>query len=93
MGARKMDVLAMEAMLAKQAGMSYGRWKAMQEPQEPKEKELPDGWLKCERCGQPFKKKAGKRFCDLDCRMKAYEAQLKIKNAERYRRSKQKFDK
>ena len=32
MAKKKMDNLARDAMLAKQANMSYGRWKAMQEP-------------------------------------------------------------
>lgn len=67
-----MDRLARNAMLAKQAGMSYGKWKAMQQPVKVEDKPLPEGWRKCEYCGEPFKGKQGKKFCDIDCRRKAY---------------------
>lgn len=60
-------------MLARQAGMSYGKWKAMQ-PIEPIVKpEIPEGWQKCEECGRAFPPKSNKRFCDGVCRRTAYE--------------------
>jgi hypothetical protein len=67
-----MDRLARNAMLAKQAGMSYGKWKAMQPIVEVKEKPMPEGYRKCEYCGEPFPKKQGKRFCHDECRREAY---------------------
>lgn len=67
-----MDNLARNAMLAKQAGMSYGQWKAMQQPVKPQKKPIPDGWKACECCGNGFKPKQGKRFCDIECRRTAY---------------------
>ena len=67
-----MDRLARNAMLAKQAGMSYGKWKAMQPIVEVKEKPKPEGWRGCEYCGEPFQSKQGKRFCNLECRRQAY---------------------
>lgn len=51
-----MDNLAKEAKLARQAGMSYGKWKAMQNPVKIN-KEIPEGWSVCQWCGQPFKPK------------------------------------
>ncbi len=68
-----MDRLAMNAMLARQAGMTYGKWKAMQ-PIVPIEKpEIPEGWVKCEECGKAFPPRNKKRFCDGVCRRAAYE--------------------
>lgn len=72
-----MDRLARNAMLAKQAGMSYGKWKALQPIVKVEEKSVPEGWRKCEHCGEPFKGKSGKRFCDVYCRQKAYEPRAK----------------
>lgn len=83
-----MDRLAMNAMLARQAGMSYGKWKAMQKPIKVEEKPIPEGWQKCEHCGKPFKKKQGKRFCDIYCRQKAYEPrekEIKLEYRRKYR--------
>ena len=83
-----MDNLARNAMLAKQAGMSYGRWKAMQ-PVVPVEKKtgIPDGWKECEECRKPFKPFNGKqRFCCTDCQKAAYaEKERELQRA--YQRS------
>ena len=76
-----MDRLAMNAMLARQAGMTYGKWKALQ-PVVPVEKKIPDGWLKCEECGEPFAPKNGKRFCDEGCRRRSYDKRKNQKKAE-----------
>ena len=68
-----MDRLAKNAMKAMKAGMSYGKWKALQPVVPAEEKPLPEGWLNCERCGKPFKKRGGtKRFCNDECRSVAY---------------------
>lgn len=68
-----MDNLAREAMLAKEAGIHYGKWKAMNQNTSVNVKhEIPEGWKACEHCGKPFKPKCGQRFCDIECRNKAY---------------------
>ena len=69
-----MDRLAKNAMLAKQAGLSYGRWKAMQ-PRVEVDTEKTEGWTVCEwkRCGKAFPPKHGKKFCDAYCRQEAYK--------------------
>lgn len=70
---KKMDKLSQEVAMAHAAGMSYGKWKAMQEPVKiVKPDTLPEGWKKCELCGKPFKPRKGKRFCDEVCVKKAY---------------------
>ena len=67
-----MDRLAKQAMIAKQANMSYGKWKATQAPVKIAKKEYPADWPLCEHCGKPFKPLQGKRFCDVECRKEAY---------------------
>ena len=87
-----MDNLARDAMLAKQAGMSYGQWKAMQPKQEKNPDEIPDGWLVCAYCGKPFKPKTKRpmKYCEAYCANKAnYDRE---KNAERVRKCREKND-
>ena len=84
-----MDRLAMNAMLARKANMSYGKWKAMQEPVKIVAKPIPEGWRKCEYCGKPFKPVQGKRFCDLTCRNKAYESKAKEMQKAWYTKNKE----
>ena len=87
-----MDRLARNAMLARKAGMTYGKWKALQPVLPPEEKPLPEGWKKCEECGKPFKARGGvQRFCELGCREKAHWRRKNQKRAEymrQYRASK-----
>ena len=83
-----MDELSRDAMLAKQAGMSYGKWRALQPPEKEKVKEIPNGMVKCEICGKLFKKRGTKRFCDTVCREMAYRDKTRELNAEYYRRKK-----
>jgi uncharacterized paraquat-inducible protein A len=68
-----MDNLARNAMLAKQAGMSYGQWKALQAPVKI-EKKAQDGWKVCEYCGKAFKHTAQgrKKYCEPYCQKMAY---------------------
>lgn len=69
-----MDNLARNAMLARQANMSYGKWKAMQEPVKIEKKAIPDGWIVCECCKKPFKPKTKRpqKFCGAGCQWQAY---------------------
>ena len=77
-----MDNLAREVMLAKQAGMSYGQWKAMQPKQQAKPKELPEGYKKCIGCGKVFYTDVKvQKYCDAVCRVQANQ----YKNRERQR--------
>jgi hypothetical protein len=72
---REMDNLAKDAAAALAAGMSYGKWKAMQgETRIKKPDELPDGWYICKNCGKPFKpgKYNGRKiYCELNCQREA----------------------
>jgi hypothetical protein len=91
-----MDNLARCAMLAKQAGLSYGNWIAIYGEKEIKKKEepIPDGWKPCEWCGKPFRGMHNKRFCDMTCRVQAYYDNNREKIIEtkkmNYRKGKQK---
>lgn len=68
-----MDRLSMNAMLAEKAGMSYGRWMALQPVIPIVKPEIPEGAVKCEGCGMIFFTKSKKRFCDEVCRRQSYE--------------------
>ena len=78
------DVLALEAAAACDAGMSYGKWKALGGKITPGDNvPLPKGWKVCVRCEKPFrpKKSVQQKYCCYDCR---YEG-LKEKDKEKKR--------
>lgn len=73
------DKLAQDAAKALAAGMSYGRWKAMQPQAKPKENDSLVGMYAfyCERCGARVLRKDRRfgKYCS-DCQYKAhYEKQ------------------
>ena len=72
-----MDNLTKDAMLARQAGMTYGKWKAMQPVEKPAPKKIPDGWKCCEYCGKLFKGVVNKRFCEPYCRIVSYNERMR----------------
>ena len=76
-----MDNLARNAMLARQAGMSYGQWKALR-PVVKVEQTIQEGWKPCEWCGKHFAPKQGKRFCDDGCREEAYRTKAKAQHTD-----------
>ena len=85
MAKKKMDTLSQEVAQALACGMSYGKWKAKQEPVKilPKS-EMPEGWRKCEWCGTWFKPKTKRpqKYCEVSCQIKARDLRLKEKKAE-----------
>ncbi|MBQ2785850.1 MAG: hypothetical protein IJF02_05055 [Oscillospiraceae bacterium] len=66
------DKLAQEVAQALACGMSYGKWKAMQDPVKI-EKKLPEGWKACEWCGKHFKPKTARpqKYCEVNCQRAA----------------------
>ena len=80
---KKPDKLAIEAGMAKAAGMSYGKWKAMQQP-EKVEGAIPEGWLVCEHCGRVFKPKTKRpqKYCEVGCQREAWNLAHKESNAK-----------
>ena len=68
---RKLDRLDIEAKKATDARMSYGKWKAMQTPDEPappsKPKHMYEG--KCKWCGKTFYQsdKRMRKYCSPEC--------------------------
>ena len=82
------DILALEAVAAKKAGMSYGQWKAMGGKIDPeKDILLPSNLPSCKRCGRRFKPKRGVRqlYCNPDCQYEAQKDRNRDKNRERAR--------
>lgn len=82
---KKMDKLSWENAQALAAHMSYGKWKAMQDPVKiVKQEVIPEGWSKCQYCGKVFKPtiKRPQKFCDSVCREKSYSPKRKIIQAE-----------
>ena len=72
-----MDNLARDSIAAKTAGMSYGKWKALQEnkPIKPRKEENYDAEYKktCEWCGVEFMfSRKTQRFCSMRCYQKDY---------------------
>ena len=89
-----MDRLARNAMLARQAGMSYGKWKALQPvvPIEKVERPLPEGWKTCEQCGKEFfSLRKAQRFCELGCRNEAYAERNRELAKQSYKRRKERM--
>ncbi len=80
---KKPDKLAEDVSKALAAGMSYGKWKAMQPPVE--EKGIREGWLVCKYCGEPFKPKTKKKqsYCGYYCQQQAYAEKLRQQKKER----------
>lgn len=77
--AKEPDQLAQDAASAKAAGLSYGKWKAMQGVTIKKSTDLPEGWKRCEWCNTPFKAKKNQRFCGAVCQKYAQIARNKAK--------------
>lgn len=81
------DKLAQDAAAALAAGMSYGKWKAMQDnPVAVKKKdETPENWKICPHCGKPFKPRPKTRqiYCELYCQQAAQSIKRSEKNRER----------
>ena len=82
---KEMDKLSMEVHQAIAAGMSYGKWKAMQgvPAKVVKTDGLPEGWKRCLWCNAPFKPKVNQRYCDYQCQKSAQY------NRERERKQKE----
>jgi hypothetical protein len=79
------DKLAQESTAALAAGMSYGKWKAMQNPVTIQKPPPPEGWRTCVWCGQPFKpkNKGVQKYCESTCQLQAQTAKYRQNKAER----------
>lgn len=74
-----MDNLARDAMVAQQAGMSYGKWKSLQPVAILKVKGSPKGLKLCAHCGTVFGGKNNQKYCTEECREKArYKKRRKV---------------
>ena len=84
---REMDNLAKDAAAALAAGMSYGKWKAMQDNSVAvkKKDEKPEDWKVCPHCGKSFKPRPKSRqiYCEAYCQQQAQAIKRSEKNRER----------
>lgn len=78
------DKLAQDAAAALAAGMSYGKWKALQ-AEGAIERKLPEGWRVCAHCGKPFKptNNAVQKYCEYSCQRAAADERSREKAAQR----------
>lgn len=78
------DKLIKEAAEAKAAGLSYGKWKALQP--EPEPVVVPEGMTACAYCGKLFPTHRNKKYCDSVCNNKDYYRNHPEKKQEHLRR-------
>lgn len=81
-----MDTLTRDAVAARQAGMSYGQYKAMQ-PRVVTERLDPEKFGRCRKCGEVFEKVNGKRFY---CSRKCCDSYRRVRNREHMRENRNK---
>ena len=78
-----MDNLAREAMIAREANMSYVKWKSLQKPVPIAKPLVPEGWKECIGCGDAFCPKNGyQKYCGIDCQRRTQQR----KHRERQRK-------
>lgn len=73
MNKKEPDKLAKDAAAARAANMSYGKWKAMQEPVKPATRKIEKKTGVCAWCGKTFIQAHSnkKKYCDDYCRYEA----------------------
>lgn len=88
---RKPDRLDRESKMATDAGLSYGKWKALQPPDEPMPPEKPKYLIEktCEFCGKTFYRKDNIRvkYCSPECQYNAKvekEKLFRVRHREEY---------
>ena len=89
MAKKEPDKLAQDAAAALAAGMSYGKWKALQCNSTAKvEQSVPDGWLVCNYCGKAFKPKTKRKqlYCEPVCQAAASRERCR-ENYNAYKRA------
>lgn len=85
------DKLSQEVAQALACGMSYGKWKAMQQPVKIEKKPIPDGWKECKGCGKPFKPHDPRqKYCDTVCRSRINDIAFRERRKEIMRKYREK---
>lgn len=84
MARRKMDKLSREVAMAREAGMSYGKWKAMQPVVAPTPKRVGRAVV-CAYCGKEFIQytKNQRKYCDDLCKGRAANEAEKQRRREK----------
>ena len=100
------DQLTMDCIAARQAGMSYGQWKAWKALQERKDVPVPEPdsepvvielayeGKKCEWCSKPLPANTRRRFCNDHCKQQSYYYRnyAEIQVREKARRDKRRME-
>lgn len=73
--------LTSDAIAAKEAGMSYGQWKALHPNTEHITAMDDDKYVPCPNCGKPFIQKRNQKYCGAFCQQQYYYRA----NNEKYR--------
>lgn len=61
-------------------GVRYGAWRATKGPMPVAEKMIPEGFKKCEYCGELFKpSRSDQKYCGAYCQGRASEKRCKKK--------------
>ena len=92
MARKKIDKLSQEVSMALAAGMSYGKWKAMQPVKDVSEKAVavPKNMKQCPHCKKMFSPSNGKqKFCEPFCQKEAYKDKNRMMCAENARRKRE----
>lgn len=77
------DKLTQENAMALAAGMSYGKWKALQNPTVIVKPRQPE-YGSCIHCGKPFDRPGSpqRKYCNEDCRLAARDKRKQERRAE-----------
>lgn len=67
MAKKQPDKLSVDVAKARAAGLSYGQWKATQDPETVEEAIALRGMKACRYCGKLFKPKTTQLYCNIDC--------------------------
>ena len=82
-----MDNLSADSIRAKQSGMSYGQWKAINPNTKDQKVAIPKHEKVCRFCGKTFyTTRKQKAFCNEDCVDGMYEKRLLERQLERDKR-------
>lgn len=85
---KQMDKLSQEVSQELAAGMSYGKWKAMQPrvPFRPKEPLESYREFTCEHCGVKFIRydRKSQKYCGDRCKNAAFRLRKRMKEIEQY---------
>lgn len=87
---KQLDNLSMDMIRCKADGYGchYGSWKALHpNTKDNVDEPVPQGWLFCKECGNPFKPKTKRSqfYCEPECQRRAALRNFKEKHQDYYK--------